>query len=65
MGLSAASGKILWTETVSGTHAIPLTVVSSGYLVTGTMSGPVFPPTSSGPVTGRVAATGKVAWTRL
>jgi outer membrane protein assembly factor BamB len=63
MGLDAASGKILWTETVSGTHAIPLAAVSSGYLVTGATSGSLFPPTSSGPVTGQVAATGKVAWT--
>jgi outer membrane protein assembly factor BamB len=35
MGLNAASGKVLWTETVSGTHAIPLAAVSGGYLVTG------------------------------
>lgn len=63
MGLNAASGKILWTQSVSGTHAAPTAAVSSGYLVTGTVPGQLFPDTFPGPVTGRVAATGKVAWT--
>jgi hypothetical protein len=54
-GLDTASGKVLWTATVTGIHQELPIAAASGYLVTGAPSGTT--------VTGQVAATGTAAWT--